>query len=73
MIKVIILSANSCHFVTCSACNNSCFLLSLKDKTRVKWDNSRKSTQKMRTLEFAIFLRSLEQFIQTVKGQKKFW
>ena len=23
--------------------------------------------------EFAKFLRSLEQFIQTVKGQKKFW
>ena len=23
--------------------------------------------------EFAQFLRSLEQFIQTVKGQKKFW
>jgi hypothetical protein len=23
--------------------------------------------------EFATFLRSLEQFIQTVKGQKKFW
>ena len=23
--------------------------------------------------EFAIFLRSLEQFIQTVKGQNKFW
>ena len=24
-------------------------------------------------LEFAKFLRSLEQFIQTVKGQNKFW
>ena len=23
--------------------------------------------------EFGIFLRSLEQFIQTVKGRKKFW
>ena len=23
--------------------------------------------------EFAIFLRSLEQFIQTVKGQNNFW
>ena len=23
--------------------------------------------------EFAIFLRSLEHFIQTVKGQNKFW
>ena len=23
--------------------------------------------------EFANFLRSLQQFIQTVKGQKKFW
>ena len=30
MVKVVILSENSCHFVSYSACNNSCFLLSLR-------------------------------------------
>ena len=30
MVEVVILSENSCHFVRCSACNNSYFLLSLK-------------------------------------------
>ena len=32
----------------CSACNNIFF--SVWDKSRVKWDNSRNSTQKMRTI-----------------------
>ena len=27
MVKVVILSENSCHFVSCSACNNNYFLL----------------------------------------------
>ena len=30
MVEVVILSENSCHFVSCSACNNSLFLLSLR-------------------------------------------
>ena len=30
MVEVVILSENSCHFVSCSACNNSYFLLSLR-------------------------------------------
>ena len=37
----------------CSACNNIYFLLSW-DKSHVKWDNSRNSTQKMRTKEACI-------------------
>ena len=32
MVEVVILSENSCHFVTCSACNNSFF--SAWDKSR---------------------------------------
>ena len=30
MVKVVILSENGCHFVSCSTCNNSNFLLSLR-------------------------------------------
>ena len=45
MFEVVILSRNGCHFVSCSACNNSSW-----DKSRVKWNNCRNSTQKMRTL-----------------------
>ena len=44
MLNVVILSENQCHFVSCSACNNSIFF-SAWDKSRVKWDNSRNSTQ----------------------------
>ena len=29
MVEVVILSENSCHFVSCSACNNSYFLILL--------------------------------------------
>jgi hypothetical protein len=30
MVEVVILSENSCHFVSCLACNNSYFLLSMR-------------------------------------------
>ena len=30
MVEVVILGENSCHFVSCSACNNIYFLLSLR-------------------------------------------
>jgi hypothetical protein len=30
MVEVVILSENSCHFVSCSDCNNSYFLLNLR-------------------------------------------
>ena len=47
MLKLVIFSENSCHFVSCSVCNNS-YVFSAGDKSRGKWDNSRNSTQKMR-------------------------
>ena len=48
MVQVVILIENSCHFVSCSACN---YIFSSDwDKSHVKSDNSRKPTQKMRTL-----------------------
>ena len=30
MVEVVILSENSCDFVSCSACSDSCFLLSMR-------------------------------------------
>ena len=42
---------------------------------RKKWSSNREKLLKFEAegQEFAIFVRSLEQFIQTVKGQNNFW
>jgi hypothetical protein len=45
IVEVVILSENSCQFVSCSACN-SCDL-SQAEKKITKWDNSRNLTQKI--------------------------
>ena len=37
MVEVVIFSENSCHFVSCSACNNIYLLLSKPEKN---WSNS---------------------------------
>jgi hypothetical protein len=39
MVKVVILSENSCHFVSCSACKNSFFLISLKYVPKFNTEN----------------------------------
>ena len=43
MVEVVIISENSCHFVSC--CNNIYFF-SAWDKSRVEWNNSQKLAQK---------------------------
>ena len=51
MVKIVILSENNCRFVSCSLLVTTFILFSAWDKSRVKWDNSRNSTQKMRTID----------------------
>ena len=43
-------------FCICSACNNI-FFFSAWDKSRVKWDNSRNSVQKIRTSKLPAILK----------------
>ena len=59
MIKVVILSENNCHFVSCSACNNS-NLFSAWDKSRVKWEKFQNSRQKMTTQNNMLLLLFLK-------------
>ena len=44
IVEVVILSENSCHFVSCSAFKNSFFFWAW-DKSRAKWDNSQKDAE----------------------------
>ena len=43
IVEVVILSENTGHFVSCSACNNSYFFSSW-DKSRVKWAKGQKQS-----------------------------
>ena len=76
MIKVVMLSKNSCHhspamvvILSVAQLVTTVIFVSDRDKSRVKLDNSRKPTQKQRTLvtNFKSFYRSLQQFFLTVK------
>ena len=62
MVKVVILSENSCHFVSCSALTTVIFF-SARDKSRVKWDNNPKHTIQNRSLNQFIFSQTFDNFL----------
>ena len=70
------LSENICHLVSSSGCNNGILLPKLFWPT--VWKNCSIDREKLWKIEaegreFAKFLRSLEQFVQTVKVKNNFW
>ena len=67
IVKVVILNENSCHFVSCSACSNIYFLLSLRYVTcemgqLLKFNTENEDPSKLQNSHLNYFVCQAKQF-----------